>query len=169
MAVDNSEKLDAAERGLLAKNPAYMPTMAEFRKEYDLSLEELGAIVSRNTDIGVKMTVKQPSNPSPMPEPTARWEDALERISTADLKGIFRRKMSAIISLFVSEVAEHVNASGTNGIHLSGPVDVGELLVSEYPEFYFIAEVRKEHQVNDKSGEKRVVYKYDIQGEWKDG
>lgn len=152
-----TDKLDEAEAWLTKQHPKYMPTMAEFRKRFELNLEELGTIVSRNQTIGVRMEVEQPNDPKPLPEPTPRWEDALDRITQADLKGIFRRKMSALLSLFVSEIAEHITAAKVEGIQLTGPVDLGKVASFEMPEFYFIAEVRRDGQ----------GYKYEIQGEWK--
>jgi len=150
------DKLDEAEQWLMEQNPRYMPTMAAFRKRFDLNLEELGTIVSRNQSVVVRMEVEQPASDKPQPEPAEKWEDCLDRITSADLKGIFRRKMSALISLVVSELGEHMNAAGVKQMRLSGPVDLCVVPAAEWPEFYFTAEVRKQ----DKG------YKYEISGEW---
>ena len=152
-----TDKLDEAEAWLMQQRPQYMPTMAAFRKRFNLNLEELGAIVSRNQTIGVRMEVEQASTPNPLPEPTTRWEDALDRINAADLKGIFRRKMASLLTLFVAEVGEHMQAAGVQRMHLTGPVDLGQTASFEYPDFYFIAEVSRDGD----------NYKYDISGEWK--
>jgi len=150
-----TDKLDEAEKWLLKQNPQYMPTMAAFRKRFDLNLEELGAIVSRNEDIAVRMEVDQVCD-HPMPEPIPKWEDCLDRITNADLKAMFRRKISALVTLVVSELGEHMQAAGANGIQLSGPVDLSETMSSEWPDFYFTAQVKRVGK----------SFKYEISGEW---
>jgi len=151
-----TDKLDKAEAWLLKQNPQYMPTMANFRKRFDLNYEELGAIVSRNNRMNVRMDVEQEETPLPEPKPTYSMAEVFERMPPASLKETQALRVEAELRNIVAELGDLMNRSGINDCYLDVPHNLSKLSCSESPDF--TARLHVERVGNR--------YKFELTGEW---
>lgn len=151
-----TDKLDKAEAWLLKQNPQYMPSMSQFRKRFDLSLEELGTIVSRNQKMSVRMEIERESTPLPEQKPAYSMGQVFQKITPADMTEIQSNRVGDFLMSIVAEMGDLMNRADVNDCYIDVPHDSNIMSSCEWPAFHARMHVTK---VGSR-------YKFELTGEW---